>query len=58
MNQAINFLRYYKLGTRKEIRKNLYKIEHEKSLSESKVKEIERNLTELEETLSKTKKIL
>ena len=40
----------------KEIRKNLYIIENEKNLSESKVKEIERNLTELEENLSKTKK--
>ena len=39
-----------------EIRGNLYDIENEKSLFESKVKEIERSLTELEETLSKTKK--
>ena len=40
----------------KEIRKNFYKIENEKNLSESKIKEIERNITELEENLSKTKK--
>ena len=38
------------------IRKNLYEIENKKSLSESKIKEIERNLNELEENLSKTKK--
>ena len=38
------------------MRKNLYKIENEKNLSESKIKEIERNLTELEKNLSKTKK--
>ena len=40
----------------KEIRKNLYKIENEKNLSESKIKEIERILTELGENLFKTKK--
>ena len=40
----------------KVIRKNLYKTENEKNLSESKIKEIERNLTELEENLSKTKR--
>ena len=40
----------------KGIRKNLYKIENEKNPSESKIKETERNLTELEENLSKTKK--
>ena len=39
----------------KEIRKNLYEIKNEKSPSESKIKLIERNLTELEENLSKTK---
>ena len=39
----------------KEIRKNLYEIENEKNLSESKMKEIERNHTELEENLFKTK---
>ena len=39
-----------------EIRKNLYEIENEKNLFESKIKDIERNLTELEENLSKTKK--
>ena len=33
-----------------------YEIENEKNLSESKIKEIERNLTELKENLSKTKK--
>ena len=38
------------------IRKNLYEIENKKSLSESKIKEIERNLNELEENLSKTKR--
>ena len=40
----------------KETRENLYKIENEKNPSESKIKEIERNLTELEENPSKTKK--
>ena len=40
----------------KDIRKNLYEIENEKNLPESKIKEIGRNLTELEENLSKTKK--
>ena len=39
-----------------EIRKNLYEIENEKNLFASKIKEIERDLTELEENLSKTKK--
>ena len=39
-----------------EIRKNLYEIENEKNLFASKIKEIERKLTELEENLSKTKK--
>ena len=38
-----------------QIRKNLYEIESEKNLFESKIKETERNLTELEENLSKTK---
>ena len=38
----------------KEIRKNLYEIENEKNPSESKIKVIERNLTELEEKLTKT----
>ena len=38
------------------MRKNLYKIENEKSPTESKRKEIEKNLTELEENLCKTKK--
>ena len=40
----------------KEIRKNLYEIKNEKNPSESKIKESERNLTELEENLSKTKR--
>ena len=40
----------------KEIRKNIYEIENEKNPSESKIKVIERNLTDLEENLSKTKK--
>ena len=35
---------------------NLYEIESEKNLSESKIKEIERNLTEFEENLCKTKR--
>ena len=39
-----------------EIRRNLYEIENEKSLFESKIKGIEKNLAELEEKLSKTKK--
>ena len=40
----------------KKIRKILYQIETEKNPFESKIKEIERNLTELQENLSKTKK--
>ena len=40
----------------KEIRKNIYEIENEKNPSQSKIKVIERNLTDLEENLSKTKK--
>ena len=40
----------------KEIRENLYEIEYKKNPSESKIKGIERNLTELEENISKTKK--
>ena len=40
----------------KKIRKSLYKIGNEKNLSESKIKETEKNLTESEENLSKTKK--
>ena len=36
------------------IRKNLYEIENKKNPSELKIKEIGRNLTELEENLSKT----
>ena len=39
-----------------ESRKNLFEIENEKNLFASKIKQIERNLTELEENLSKTKK--
>ena len=39
-----------------EIRKNLYEAENEKNLLASKIKGIERNLSELEENLSKTKK--
>ena len=37
-----------------EIRRNLYETENEESLFESKIKEIEKNLTKLEENLSKT----
>ena len=40
----------------KEIRRNLYEIKNKKNLFASKVKEIEGNLTELEENLFKTKK--
>ena len=40
----------------KAITKNHYEIENEKNPSESKIKEIERNLTELEQNLSTTKK--
>ena len=39
-----------------EIRKNICEIENEKSLFESKIKVIEKNLTELDENLSKIKK--
>ena len=57
IKKEFNELRYNFLKlTIKEIRKNLYKIENEKNPSESKIKEIERNLTELEGNLSKTKK--
>ena len=35
-----------------EIRKSFYEIENEKNLFASKIKEIERNLTKLEENLS------
>ena len=38
------------------IRRNLYEIENEKNLFESKIKDIERSLTELEGNISKTKK--
>ena len=51
MDQDINFL-----NKKSEITRNLYEIEKKKSLFESKIKKIERNLTELEENLSKTKK--
>ena len=40
----------------KEIRWNLYKTEKKKNLSKSKIKEIEQNLTELEESLFKFNK--
>ena len=40
----------------KEIRKSLYEIENKKNLSKSKIKEIEQNLIELEESLFKIKK--
>ena len=39
-----------------KVRKNLYEMENEKNLFASKIKEIETNITELEENLSKTKK--
>ena len=39
-----------------KIRRNLYEIENPKNLSALKIKEIERSLSELEESLSKTKK--
>ena len=41
-----------------EIRINLYKIENEKNLFPSKIKEIKRNLIDLEENFFKPKKIL
>ena len=40
----------------KKIRKKFYEIENKKNLSVSKVKEIEKNLYELEKSLSKLKK--
>ena len=52
MNQDTNFSKSKING----IRKNLYNIENEKNLFELKIKRIERNLTELEENLSKAKK--
>ena len=52
MNQDTNFSKSKING----IRKKLYNIENEKNLFESKIKRIERNLTELEENLSKAKK--
>ena len=45
LNQEIN-----------EIRRNLYEIKNTKNLSKSKIKMIENNLNELEESLSKPKK--
>ena len=39
-----------------EIRNNLYEIENEKNLFTPRIKEVERNLTELEEYLFKTKR--
>ena len=39
-----------------EIRRNLYEIENKKNLSKSKIKEIEQNLIESEESLSKLNK--
>ena len=39
-----------------EIRKNLYEIQNKKNVFQLKIKEIERDLNELEENLSKTKK--
>ena len=41
-----------------EIRRNIYEIENEKNLSLPKIKEIEKNLIELVENLSKTKSIM
>ena len=41
-----------------EIRRNFYEIENEKNLFAPKIKEIERNLLELEENLFKPKKVL
>ena len=38
------------------MRRNLYEIENKKNLSKSKIKEIEQNLTELEESLFKLNK--
>ena len=52
MNQDINQIK----SNINEIRRNLYEIENGKSLFEPKIKKIGRNLTELEENLSKTKK--
>ena len=40
----------------KEIRRNLYEIKNKKNLSQSKIKKIEKNSLELEESLSKIKK--
>ena len=40
----------------KKDQKNLYEIENKKNLSASKLKEIEKNFFELEESLSKPKK--
>ena len=40
----------------KEIRKSLYEIENKKYLSKSKIKKIEQNLIELEESLFKLNK--
>ena len=51
MNHDKNFL-----NQNKKIGRNLYEIENEKNLFASKIKEIERNLLELEENLLKPKK--
>ena len=58
MSQKPQFIILLKFSKSKinEIRRNLYEIENEKNLFESKIKEIKGNLTELKENLSKTKK--
>ena len=39
-----------------KVRRNLYEIENKKNLSKSKIKKIEKNILELEESFSKLKK--
>ena len=57
MKQITEKLRY-KFSNSKinEIRKKLYEIENKKNLSKSKMKKTEKNMLELEESLSKIKK--
>ena len=52
---SLSRYKFSKLKTKK-IRVNIYEMKNEKHLSESKIKEIEKNLTKLDENLFKTKK--
>ena len=57
MRKEFNRSRYeFSKPNIKEITKNLYNIKNTKNLSESKIKDIEKNIFELDESLSKPKK--